>query len=161
MRSFVLAAAVIAALFVTSTAGAAEAPTALPAVERTLTAGEAVKRTCADELRRGAAGVAVTSYRAPMSGFVTTRLAAGDASDWDLALFDAAGGRRVAASQGFQSGEVAQAWVKSGQELVLQGCRRSGTDGSASVPVRAQGARRGPLGDRQADRAPQAQRPGP
>src|SRR6059036_2703273 len=52
-----------------------------------------------------------------MSGYVTTRLRAAS-GDWDLLLRDRASGRRVAASQGFRSSEVAGAWVRAGDRLV-------------------------------------------
>ncbi|MDX6650805.1 MAG: hypothetical protein QOJ97_2756, partial [Solirubrobacteraceae bacterium] len=128
-------ATVLAVLFVVpSFAHAApQAPVSLPPVERTLAAADAVPRACAQGLQRDAAGVATSAYRAPMSGFVTVRLASAGASDWDLALFDAATGRRLAASQSFGSDEVTQTWVRSGQELVAQGCRRHGGARSAAL----------------------------
>jgi hypothetical protein len=130
---FSLPLAVVAALFtLTSSALAASAPASLPTVERSLSAAQAVKQSCVAD-RAGRAGAATTSWIAPMSGYVTTRLAASDRSDWDLTLFDAATGRRLASSQGFGSHEVAQTWVSSGQRVTAQGCRRKGSARSAKV----------------------------
>ena len=63
-----------------------------------------MKRT----LEASARGVDTVAYKAPMSGFVTVRTAASDRSDWDLDVVDAASGRKLAASHGFGSHEVAQ-----------------------------------------------------
>ena len=61
-----------------------------------------------------------------MSGFVNVRLSGARSADWDLAVFDAASGRRLGSSQAFGSTELVQTWVTSGQRLSIQGCRRSG-----------------------------------
>jgi hypothetical protein len=100
--------------------GAAQAapqtPTLLPAVKRALTAGG---KSCA-----------TTTYRAPMSGFVTARLRG--KGDWDLFLLDA-NRRRLASSQGFGGDEMAQSWVAAGQRLTAQGCRRKGAARTSRV----------------------------
>ena len=54
------------------------------------------------------------TYAAPIAGFLTVRSAASDRSDWDLDLIDAATGRKLAASHGFGSHEVAQTYVTAG-----------------------------------------------
>jgi len=104
----------------------------LPATETKLTAADAVKRTCAARLlsadRRG---IARERWTAPMSGFVNVRLSGARRADWDLVVFDAASGRRLGSSQAFGSTELVQTWVTSGQELAIQGCRRSGARRSA------------------------------
>ena len=106
-------------------AAANAAPRALPPVQKQLTADKAVKRTCATTLRSGKArGIARTTYRAPMSGYVNVRLG-GARGDWDLAVFDATSRRRMGSSQAFGSNELVQVWVTSGQRLAIQGCRRS------------------------------------
>src|SRR5436305_3761889 len=94
----VLAAGVLAA--VPGVAAAGE-PTALPPVLDTLSAATAAARPCADRLDSALSGVAKATYVAPMSGYVTVRGSAPDTSDWDLAVFDAATGRRIGASQSF------------------------------------------------------------
>jgi hypothetical protein len=112
-------------------AAAEAAPRVLPATETKLTAADAVKRICAARLlgaqRRG---IARESWRAPMSGFVNVRLSGARKADWDLAVFDAASGRRMGSSQAFGSTELVQTWVTSGQRLAVQGCRRNGARAS-------------------------------
>ena len=102
------------------------APAILKPVLDTLTAPAAVARSCETNAATGLLGVAKTSYVAPMSGYVTVRGSAPDTSDWDLAVFDAASGKLVGASQGFGSNEVVQTWVAAGDRLTIQGCRRHG-----------------------------------
>jgi hypothetical protein len=135
MRPTIAAAAAAALLSLPAgQALASPGPASLPTVERTLTASQAAKRSCV--ARATGAGVATTTWRAPMSGYVTSRLAASDRSDWDMTVFDATTGRRLATSQGFGSHEVAQAWVLSGQRLLVQGCRRKGPTRTARVGIR-------------------------
>src|SRR3954469_18818063 len=80
---------------------AAGMPAALPPVLDTLSAPALASKACTTDLSSALAGIAKTSYVAPMSGYVSVRGAAPDASDWDLAVFDAASGRRLGASQSF------------------------------------------------------------
>ena len=113
------------ALAVPATAGAA--PRVLPATDTGLAAADAVKRTCATRLLSAdARGIDRDTWKAPMSGFVNVRLSGARSADWDLAVFDAASGRRLGSSQAFGSTELVQTWVTSGQRLTIQGCRRSG-----------------------------------
>ena len=124
--SRLLASAIAALLLVPATA-AAEG-TSLPPVTKTLTVAKAKRTSC---LTQGArAGRALTTYRAPMSGYVTVRLAA-RRGDWDLSVFRGRGG--VGASQGFGAREVVQTWVGSGDVLTIQGCRRTGSARTARV----------------------------
>jgi hypothetical protein len=60
---------------------------------------------------------------------VTARLGGDEQNDWDLALFDAASGRRLDASEAPGANEVVQALVRRGQTLLIQACR---LDGSAA-----------------------------
>ena len=114
------------ALLVPATANAA--PRVLPPVEKSLAADDAVERTCATRLvnpdRRG---IARRAWKAPMSGFVNVRTSGPRRTDWDLAVFDTASGRRLGSSQAFGSTEVVQTWVTSGQRLAIQGCLRRGS----------------------------------
>src|SRR3954468_16042893 len=82
---------------------AAEAgPTSLPAVKRTLSASGTTGARCDQGLRSGR-GIATTTYRAPLAGFVDVRLA-GSKGDWDLALYDARNRKRaLQGSNGFGS----------------------------------------------------------
>ncbi|HEX2084497.1 MAG TPA: M14 family zinc carboxypeptidase [Solirubrobacteraceae bacterium] len=114
----ILLAGLLAAMMATS-APALAAPNQLPPVKGTLTAS--------------AGGADTFTYRAPMSGFVTFRTAASDRSDWDLDLFDAASGRKLAVSHGFGSHEVAQAWVQAGQRIRARATRRAGSARSLRV----------------------------
>jgi hypothetical protein len=128
-------AALVAVVTLAIPAQALAAPASLPPVKQTLGTAAAADRSCATRARPGARGVALARYTAPMSGFVTTRLAAPDSSDWDLGVFDAASGLRMAASEAFGSHEVTQTWVSAGQRLLVQGCHRSGTARKAGVSL--------------------------
>src|SRR4051794_27331701 len=120
---------------------AADASTGvLPAVGRTLTASATTQRDCAAHATTGR-GVARTTYRAPMAGFVSVRSAGSDRSDWDVALFDARSKRALAGSAGFGSHELAQTFVSSGQRVLVQGCRQKGGAPSLAVGIRFVGAK--------------------
>ena len=98
----------------------------------TLTAADAVPRICHERPLEGVAGVAVQRWRAPGDGIATVRLEGTRFSDWDLAVFGP-GGQRLAASTSFGAAEQALARVDAGEEVLVQGCRRLGSD--ASVPL--------------------------
>src|SRR4051794_41633065 len=87
--------------FALTAAPAMARPTALPSINRTVSAASAVKRTCAATADRAARGVAISRYTAPISGYFTARLAAPATTDWDLIAIDRASGRRIATSEGF------------------------------------------------------------
>jgi hypothetical protein len=110
---------------------AATAATAAPAIAAPAQLAP-VKRALQAPVR----GTDATTWRAPMSGFVTVRSAASDRSDWDLDVHDAASGRRLGASHGFGSHEVVQTWVQAGQRLVVQARRRSGSARTLRLAVR-------------------------
>lgn len=137
MKTLVRAAATLVAVLAPVASASAATPTAtLPPVKQALTTHAAANRTCADRAPSGARGVALGSYRAPMAGFISTHLSASDNSDWDLALFDAASGNRLAASESFTSHELAQTWVTAGQKVLVQGCLRKGNNHRAVVSTR-------------------------
>src|SRR3954469_6074023 len=127
-----LAAGVLAAV-PGGSAFAATMPAALPPVLDTLSAPAPGAKACTTDLSPALAGGAKTSYVAPMSGYVSVRGAAPDSSDWDLAVFDAATGKRLGASQSFGSHEVGQSFPTAGQRLTIEGCRRAGDAGSFAV----------------------------
>jgi hypothetical protein len=103
-----------------------------------LVAPTSVERNCiAAPLAGGAPGSAVRSITAPASGSLTARLQAPQ-GDWDLAVFDAASGRRVAGSTYVGATEVANGIVAEGQRLAIQACRRSGSADTAELTVDAQ-----------------------
>ena len=132
---FAVAAIAAGFSFSTGTASAAgDAVATLPAVKSSLSAAKAQHRNCTPRARAGARGVDTAAYRAPIDGYVTIRLAA-KRGDWDLSVFDRATGQYLASSSAFGPREVLQQWVRSGQRLVIQGCRRSGTARRATASV--------------------------
>src|SRR4051812_17179510 len=114
--------------------GTALAATALPTVQRTLSASNS-SGACT------AGATDSTTYTAPMAGFLTTRLNAAS-GDWDLAVTDAASHRSLSTSRAFGSHEVAQAWVNTGQQLRITGCRLAGNASTAAVSVQLVDAQR-------------------
>ena len=112
---------------------------AAPAEARTLTtetvtAAKAVKRDCATRQLRGGSGYDRVLLRAPASGWIRATLT-GARGDWDLAVFDRATGRRVAASTARGTSEVAAGLVTTGDPLAVQACRRSGRGDRARLAV--------------------------
>jgi hypothetical protein len=109
-------------------------------IDTTVTSAQAQPRVCADTPAAGA-GVVQRTVTATATGLVRATLSRGS-GDWDLAVFDKASGRRVAASASFGANELAEGVAKAGQTLLLQACRRSGgTDSIAlnakSIPLAA------------------------
>jgi hypothetical protein len=92
----------------------------------TLRAGKAVPRSCDSRPYGPGRGVATETWTAPAGGILTAGLGGDRFSDWDLAVFDAAGGELLGASAAFGSAERVLAYVTAGQRLTLQGCRRRG-----------------------------------
>ena len=120
------------AVAVPAAPAATTTPRALPVVKETLSAASAKRQMCSARERTGR-GVDFTGYRAPDQGLLKVRLQGSDRSDWDLALFDVATGRKLDGSSAFRSNEVASAVLKSGQLVRVQACRLSGTQ--RSVPL--------------------------
>lgn len=109
---------------------------ALPvsAMGATVEANETVARDCsAKRLAAGAPGVDHQRWTAPAAGFLTVTAGGGPRGDWDLALFRRGERRAAAASTSFGSDERAQAWVRRGEAIVAQACRRRG--GPARLPL--------------------------
>src|SRR3954468_8741293 len=133
MARKLLVGSTLLALLIAAPAATAAMPTSLPIVSRTVSAADARPTTCV--LLGGAdlRSVGTTTYTAPISGYLTTRLAAADSSNWDLTVVDAASNRVIASSRGFGSHEVVQSWVNAGQRLQAVGCRRSGAARPAAV----------------------------
>jgi hypothetical protein len=126
-------AALTTALVIVSAGIADAAPASLPTVKRTLNAAGTSKAACFSGVRAGT-GVATTTYRAPMSGFLDIR--SGGSGDWDLAVYDSRSrARAIQASNGFGSREVVQTWTTAGQLFVIQACHRSGNGSSLPVAV--------------------------
>ncbi|MFJ1767073.1 M14 family zinc carboxypeptidase [Amycolatopsis sp. NPDC088138] len=122
----------LAATFValpTGTAGAAQ---------NILRADKSVARSCFAKLQpKGVAGTDRRDVTSTVDGLVQARLKATSANegDWDIAVFDKATGAVVAASAALRTHELAESFVKKGQELVVQGCRYGGSAGQAQLGV--------------------------
>jgi murein tripeptide amidase MpaA len=107
----------------------------------TLTAWQAQARKCHQARVDRQWGVDGFDVTATSTGLVRARLdPVGQRgrerdADWDVAVFDQATGRVVAASAGFRSYEVADGFVKAGDKLRVQGCRIAGDARSVNVSV--------------------------
>ena len=125
-------AALAGLLILASSASAA----ALPTEASTLAATGTTARACHTSLLpAGTAGVATRTWTARAMGAASLRLAgAGRRGDWDLGVFDAAG-RSLGGSVTFGDEELVQRWVRAGDVLTVQACRRAGARGS--VPFTA------------------------
>jgi hypothetical protein len=106
---------------------------------RTLSARAAQPRKCHDQPITGGRGVAGFRVTAPTTGLIRVRLdpatVRDQESDWDVAVFDRADRRVVAASAGFRSYEIGDGYVTAGAELWVQGCRYAGRAERATVSV--------------------------
>src|SRR5258708_5807991 len=76
--------------------------------------------------RVSGAGAQTQSYTVPAASTLTFALAGGASSDWDLAVFDHASGRRLGGSGAWGADEVVQLLARAGQRLDVQACRVSG-----------------------------------
>ncbi|HEX8103934.1 MAG TPA: M14 family zinc carboxypeptidase [Solirubrobacteraceae bacterium] len=113
-------------LAVLATAAPAAAATTLPGVPTVAGAAQAVDRACDQKLlAEGAAGAQTLPYTMSRAGALTVRTDA-PSGDWDLALFDAATRRLLAASATFGAREMATAYLPAGRRVAIQACRRSG-----------------------------------
>ena len=98
---------------------------------RQLIVPDAVARTCQDRLLVAAPGVVTERFRADRAGVVTVSLDGGS-GDWDLAIFRTDGRLDTAAATS-GSDEKALAYLKAGQTLVAQACRRDGAGTGARL----------------------------
>ena len=105
-----------------------------PAGAAELSAGDAAARDCAVRAVPGAAGVDRFVWEAPAAGLLDVDLAGGPGGDWDLAIFHRGERRAAGASTSFGSQERVTTWVRRGERLVVQGCRRQ-AGGPAAVPL--------------------------
>jgi hypothetical protein len=132
-RLVMLASAVaLAGTFVALPAGTAGA------AQNILRADKSVTRSCfAKMLPKGTSGADRRELTSTVDGLVQARLKAvpGAEGDWDVAVFDKATGAVVAASAALRSHELAESFVKKGQELVVQGCRYGGSAGQVQLGV--------------------------
>ena len=95
-----------------------------PVQTTSLRTGATSSATCHAGARPAGAGIRTTSYTAPRTGLLRATLRA--VGDWDLAVFDAASSRLVAAAAAPAGTDVAEGFVAAGERLVVQACRRAG-----------------------------------
>ncbi|MFD9890193.1 M14 family zinc carboxypeptidase [Amycolatopsis sp. NPDC059027] len=127
----------------TSATVLAGAVVALPAAtahaaENVVRADRSVPRSCfAAPVPKGTAGTDRRELTSTVDGLIQARLAPspGPEGDWDLAVFDKATGAVVAASAALRTHELAESFVKKGQELVVQACRYGGNAREAVLGV--------------------------
>lgn len=108
------------------------------AADNVLRADASSNRACHTAVQsRRAQGVDQREVTSTVDGLVQARLAPRDGAegDWDVAVFDKATGSVVAASAALRSRELAESFVKKGQQLVVQGCRYSGSARSVTLGV--------------------------
>ena len=134
------------ALVAAATAGAlaagfvVAAPGAASGADGQVSVGTAVSRTCSADSVEGAAGTVSRELSVTEDGYLRTSLTG--RGDWDVAVFDQADDRLVAASAGFGGTELAGGFVSEGQRLLVQACRLSGSGSTATLATNVQ-----PLGD--------------
>ena len=119
-------------LILASSASAA----ALPTETATLSAAGTTARQChTGLLPAGTPGVARRTWTAKAMGAASLRLAgSGRRGDWDLGVFDATG-RALGGSVTWGDEELVQRWLRAGDVVTVQACRRAGA--KSSVPFRA------------------------
>jgi hypothetical protein len=113
----------------TGTAGAAQ---------NILSADKSVPRSCfAKVLPKGTSGTDQRELTSTVDGLIQARLkpTQGAEGDWDIAVFDKATGGVVAASTALRTHELAESFVKKGQQLIVQGCRYAGSAKDAQLGV--------------------------
>jgi Zinc carboxypeptidase len=99
----------------------------------TVTAAKSAARSCQAKFVGDRASTDVVRATASKLGLVRVHLSS--RGDWDVAVFDAATKRRVAASAAFRGNELAEGFVAKGQRLLVQACRFGGSASSARVSV--------------------------
>ncbi len=124
----VLALAALASGGVVAAAGPATA-----APENILRAEASRDLSCVARLYPGAPSVDRRTFTSTVTGIMQARLTGG--GDWDLAVFDGRTGTVVAGSAGYRTNELAEGFVTSGQNLIVQGCRFRGGAARATLSV--------------------------
>ncbi len=109
------------------------APAADAEPQNQFTASKSVARNCFAAPVPQASGVDRTRVTATETGLVRVRLDGG--GDWDVAVFDSATNRTVAASAGMKSHELAEGFVTKDQKLLVQACRYGGSARSVGYNV--------------------------
>ena len=127
MRLLLLGALGALVLLAGSPAGAGAATLA----DRAITASGASRALCHARVLEPGAGVSVRRVTTAETGLL--RATIGARGDWDVAVFDAASGRLVAAGAAPAGPELAEGFVAAGERLVLQACRRAGASTQARL----------------------------
>jgi hypothetical protein len=104
-------------------------------LSQTVTAASAVDKSCTTGQRTGTS-VAQRHVVMPLGGEITASLTAAN-GDWDLAIIDPSDGRIVAGSAYQGANEVASGFAATGNSLIIQACRRSGTASTAQLSVQS------------------------
>ncbi len=131
-RVVVLAA--VAAVAAALPAPAAAAPRVVSADLLTVSAADAKRQSCATRPVSGA-GVTTRTVTAPADGVIDVRMSGAQSGDWDLALVDAS--RKVLdGSAGPGTQERSNTFVREGQAITIQACRRTGAGEAANLAVR-------------------------
>src|SRR3954453_1667169 len=104
-------------------------------LSKTVTAATAADQSCTSGQRTGTA-VARRQVVVPVGGEVVAQLTAAN-GDWDLAIIDPSDGRIVAGSAYEGADEVAAGYAATGNLLIVQPCRRSGSAATAQLSVQS------------------------
>jgi hypothetical protein len=119
---------------VTTSSASAAGPVLLPAKQERITIATAQRHACATRSLTGST-IARHAVTAPADGVVTARLAGPATSDWDLAIVDKATGNVLNGSAELGSNEIASTEVSKGEQLIIQSCRRTGSDKTVTQSV--------------------------
>ena len=119
--------ALTASAVVAAPAAAEFKPEILPSTTSTLLAKAAKKQSCVNGVKSGRS-IAKTVFTAPADGYLTAHLLGkGTRDDWDLGLYRS-NGDYIAGEQSFFANEVAKGYMKAGEKVTIQACRRKGSD---------------------------------
>ena len=112
----------------------AAGPILLPAEQTRISIANAERHACATRSVTGST-ISRRAVSSPVDGFVTARLAGPASSDWDLGIVDRATGHVLNGSAQLGSNEIATTAVREGQALLIQSCRRRGSDTTVTQSV--------------------------
>jgi hypothetical protein len=104
-------------------------------LSQTVTAATTADKSCTSGQRTGTS-VAQRHVVMPLGGEITASLTAAN-GDWDLAIIDPGDGRIVAGSAYAGATEVASGFAATGNSLIVQACRRSGSASTARLSIQS------------------------
>ena len=116
-----------AALAATAPAASAAAPKPLPAKTYTASVSTVERQFCATRSVTGR-GMDRRSITSPVNGVLGVRTNGAASADWDIGIIDRKSGKALSGSAQSAADEYATTFVRRGQRLVLQACRRNGSD---------------------------------